>query len=196
MPKSPHPPHVSNSDPTFPVSDPPRSSPTSLSQAIMLFLNGDTIPHIFITIIHYALPSEDHTVQKLLLLYLEIIDKTNSKGKVLSEMILICQNLCNNLRFLCRLNEFEIIELLIPSILANLEHRHPFVRRNVVLAIMLVPVAAEGDVVGQRTGREWRRGRWVKGRRPCDTNVAATSALNGSMDEKCNKCIILKYNSN
>ncbi|RXI09785.1 hypothetical protein DVH24_021192 [Malus domestica] len=126
MPKSPHPPHVSNSDPTFPVSDLPRSSPTSLSQAIMFFLNGDTIPHIFITIIHYALPSEDHTVQKLLLLYLEIIDKTNSKGSPI-EMILICQTSATT----------SIIELLIPSILANLEHRHPFVS-GIGPAIMLV----------------------------------------------------------
>ncbi|XP_050101891.1 coatomer subunit beta-1-like [Malus sylvestris] len=131
----------------------------ALKKAIMLLLNGDTIPHLFITIIRYVLPSEDHTVQKLLLLYLEIIDKTDSKGKVLPEMILICQNLRNNLqspneyirgvtlRFLCRLNESEIIEPLIPSILANLEHRHPFVRRNAVLAIMSVYRLPQGETL-------------------------------------------------
>lgn len=103
-----------------------------------------------ITIVQYVLPSEDHTVQKLLLLYLEIIDKTDNKGRVLPEMILICQNLRNNLqhpneyirgvtlRFLCRLNEAEIIEPLIPSVLANLEHRHPFIRRNAILAVMSI----------------------------------------------------------
>ncbi|XP_050384402.1 coatomer subunit beta-1-like isoform X2 [Argentina anserina] len=129
----------------------------ALKQAIMLLLNGDTIPHLFITIIRYVLPSEDHTVQKLLLLYLEIIDKTDSRGKVLPEMILICQNLRNNLqspneyirgvtlRFLCRLNESEIIEPLIPSILANLEHRHPFVRRNAVSAVMSVYRLPHGE---------------------------------------------------
>ncbi|KAK9924016.1 hypothetical protein M0R45_032406 [Rubus argutus] len=129
----------------------------ALKQAIMLLLNGDTIPQLFITIIRYVLPSEDHTVQKLLLLYLEIIDKTDSRGKVLPEMILICQNLRNNLqspneyirgvtlRFLCRLNESEIVEPLIPSILANLEHRHPFVRRNAVSAIMYVYRLPQGE---------------------------------------------------
>ena len=62
-------------------------------------------------------------------------------------MILICQNLRNSLqhpneyirgvtlRFLCRIREEEILEPLVPSILANLEHRHSYVRRNAVLAI-------------------------------------------------------------
>ncbi|KAI4325199.1 hypothetical protein MLD38_030617 [Melastoma candidum] len=120
----------------------------SMKKAIMLLLNGETIPQLFITIIRYVLPSEDHTIQKLLLLYLEIIDKVDPRGKVLPEMILICQNLRNNLqhpneyirgvtlRFLCRISETEIIEPLIPSILSNLEHRHPFVRRNAILAVM------------------------------------------------------------
>lgn len=129
----------------------------ALKKAIMLLLNGESIPQLFITIIRYVLPSEDHTVQKLLLLYLEIIDKTDSRGKVLPEMILICQNLRNNLqhpneyirgvtlRFLCRLNESEIVEPLIPSILANLDHRHPFVRRNAVLAVMSVYKLPHGE---------------------------------------------------
>ncbi|XP_027344651.1 coatomer subunit beta-1-like [Abrus precatorius] len=129
----------------------------ALKKAIMLLLNGESIPQLFITIIRYVLPSEDHTIQKLLLLYLEIIDKTDSRGKVLPEMILICQNLRNNLqhpneyirgvtlRFLCRLNESEIIEPLIPSILSNLEHRHPFVRRNAVLAVMSVYKLPQGE---------------------------------------------------
>ncbi|KAK4267700.1 hypothetical protein QN277_024446 [Acacia crassicarpa] len=131
----------------------------AMKKAIMLLLNGDTIPQLFITIIRYVLPSEDHTVQKLLLLYLEIIEKTDSKGKVLPEMILICQNLRNNLqhpneyirgvtlRFLCRLNETEIIEPLIPSILSNLEHRHPFVRRNAVLAVMALYKLPQGELL-------------------------------------------------
>ncbi|KAK1275706.1 Coatomer subunit beta-1 [Acorus gramineus] len=122
----------------------------ALKKAIMLLHNGETIPQLFITIIRYVLTSEDHTIQKLLLLYLEIVDKTDAKGRLLPEMILICQNLRNNLqhpneyirgvtlRFLCRLSETELIEPLIPSVLQCLEHRHPFVRRNAVLAIMSI----------------------------------------------------------
>ncbi|CAA0814353.1 Coatomer subunit beta-1, partial [Striga hermonthica] len=129
----------------------------AMKNAIMLLLNGETLPQLFITIVRYVLPSEDHTVQKLLLLYLEIIDKTDGKGRVLPEMILICQNLRNNLqhpneyirgvtlRFLCRLNEVEIIEPLIPSIMSNLEHRHPYVRRNAILAVMSIYKLPQGE---------------------------------------------------
>ncbi|KAL0298457.1 UNVERIFIED_CONTAM: Coatomer subunit beta-1 [Sesamum calycinum] len=129
----------------------------AMKNAIMLLLNGETLPQLFITIVRYVLPSEDHTVQKLLLLYLEIIDKTDGKGRVLPEMILICQNLRNNLqhpneyirgvtlRFLCRLNEVEIIEPLIPSIISNLEHRHPYVRRNAILAVMTIYKLPQGE---------------------------------------------------
>eukprot|EP00850_Spirogloea_muscicola_P011156 SM000068S20588 [mRNA] locus=s68:311782:317687:- [translate_table: standard] len=70
----------------------------AMKKAIMLLLNGEHLPTLFITIVRYVLPSEDHTVQKLLLLYLEIIDKTDAQGKILPEMILICQNLRNNLQ--------------------------------------------------------------------------------------------------
>ncbi|CAA2999016.1 coatomer subunit beta-1-like [Olea europaea subsp. europaea] len=129
----------------------------AMKNAVMLLLNGETLPHLFITIVRYVLPSEDHTVQKLLLLYLEIIDKTDGKGRVLPEMILICQNLRNNLqhpneyirgvtlRFLCRLNEVEIIEPLIPSIMSNLEHRHPYVRKNAILAVMSIYKLPQGE---------------------------------------------------
>ncbi|KAL2249168.1 coatomer subunit beta-1 [Sesamum indicum] len=129
----------------------------AMKNAIMLLLNGETLPQLFITIVRYVLPSEDHTIQKLLLLYLEIIDKTDGKGRVLPEMILICQNLRNNLqhpneyirgvtlRFLCRLNEVEIIEPLIPSIMSNLEHRHPFVRRQAILAVMSIYKLPQGE---------------------------------------------------
>ncbi|XWS26104.1 hypothetical protein CRYUN_Cryun26dG0002000 [Craigia yunnanensis] len=129
----------------------------AMRKAIMLLLNGETLPQLFIIIVRYVLPSEDHTIQKLLLLYLEIIEKTDAKGKVLPEMILICQNLRNNLqhpneyirgvtlRFLCRLNETEIIEPLIPSVLQNLEHRHPFIRRNAILAVMSIFKLPQGE---------------------------------------------------
>ncbi|KAJ0464405.1 putative clathrin/coatomer adaptor, adaptin-like, coatomer beta subunit, armadillo-like helical [Helianthus annuus] len=129
----------------------------AMKKANMLVLNGETIPQLFITIIRYILPSEDHTVQKLLLLYLENIEKTDSKGKILPEMILICQNLRNNLqhpneyirgvtlRFLCRICETEIIEPLIPSVLANLEHRNPYVRRNAILAVNAIYKLPQGD---------------------------------------------------
>ena len=75
--------------------------------------------------------------------------------------ILICQNLRNNLqhpneyirgvtlRFWCRIREEEILEPLIPSVLANLEHRHSYVRRNAVLAVNAVYKLPKGELLLQ-----------------------------------------------
>jgi coatomer subunit beta len=43
---------------------------TAMKKAVMAILNGEQLPQLFITIVRYVLPSEDHAVQKLLLLYL------------------------------------------------------------------------------------------------------------------------------
>ncbi|GLI63658.1 hypothetical protein VaNZ11_006695 [Volvox africanus] len=131
----------------------------AMKKAVSLLLAGEQLPQLFITIVRYVLPSEDHTVQKLLLLYLEAIEKTDATGKLLPEMILICQNLRNNLqhpneyirgvtlRFLCRIKEEEILDPLIPSILSNLEHRHSYVRRNAVLAINSIYKLPKGELL-------------------------------------------------
>jgi hypothetical protein len=42
----------------------------AMQKAVTLLLNGEQLPQLFITIVRYVLPSEDHAVQKLLLLYL------------------------------------------------------------------------------------------------------------------------------
>ncbi|KAM0829148.1 hypothetical protein ACQ4PT_067056 [Festuca glaucescens] len=131
----------------------------AMKRAVMLLLNGETLPKLFITVVRYVLPSEDHTIQKLLLLYLEIIDKRDPAGRVLPEMILVCQNLHRNLRhpneyirsvtlrFRCRLSEREILEPLVPSILENLEHRHHFVRRHALWAISAIYRLRHGDQI-------------------------------------------------
>lgn len=81
------------------------------------------------------------------MLYWEIVPKYSGDGKLLPEMILVCNALRNDLnspneyirgcmlRFLCKLKDFEILEPLIPSIKSALEHRHSYVRRNAALAI-------------------------------------------------------------
>ena len=69
---------------------------------------------------------------------------------MLHEMILVCNAMKNNLthaneyirgstlRFLCKIKEPEILESLIPSITANLEHRHSYVRKNAVLTVFAI----------------------------------------------------------
>lgn len=44
----------------------------------------------------------------------------------------------STLRFLCKLKEPELLEPLMPTIQACLEHRHSYVRRNAVLAIFTI----------------------------------------------------------
>ena len=48
----------------------PAAKVQAMQKAIMMLLNGEQLPGMFITILQYVLPSEDHTIQKLLLLYL------------------------------------------------------------------------------------------------------------------------------
>ena len=139
----------------------PEAKAEAMKKAIAILLSGEQMPQIFITIVRFVLPSDDKYVQKLLLLYMEIIEKTDASGKLLPEMILICQNLRNNLqhpneflrgatlRFLCRINEAEILEPLIPSIVACLEHRHSFVRRNAVLCMDRIYQMPGGDILLQ-----------------------------------------------
>lgn len=42
----------------------------ALQKAVAALLAGEQLPALFITIVRYVLPSENHQVQKLLLLYL------------------------------------------------------------------------------------------------------------------------------
>ena len=49
-----------------------------MQKAITAILAGEQFPSIFITIVRYVLPSENHLVQKLLLLYLVRTDGCRS----------------------------------------------------------------------------------------------------------------------
>jgi coatomer subunit beta len=81
------------------------------------------------------------------MLYWEIVPKYNTDGKLMPEMILVCNALRNDLtspnefirgcmlRFLCKLKEPELLEPLIPVVKQALEHRHSYVRRNAALAV-------------------------------------------------------------
>ena len=95
----------------------------------------------------FCITQDDHQIKKLLMIYWEIVPKYAADGKLLPEMILVCNALRNDLispneyirgcmlRFLCKLKEIEILEPLIPSVKVALEHRHSYVRRNAALAV-------------------------------------------------------------
>ncbi|KTG31714.1 hypothetical protein cypCar_00009979 [Cyprinus carpio] len=122
----------------------------ALKKVIIMILNGEKLPGLLMTIIRFVLPLQDHTIKKLLLVFWEIVPKTTPDGKLLQEMILVCDAYRKDLqhpnefirgstlRFLCKLKESELLEPLMPAIRACLEHRHSYVRRNAVLAIYTI----------------------------------------------------------
>ncbi|KAL3279134.1 hypothetical protein HHI36_016648 [Cryptolaemus montrouzieri] len=123
----------------------------ALKKTIHMILAGERLPPgLLMIIIRYVLPLQDHTAKKLLLIFWEIVPKTTPDGKLLQEMILVCDAYRKDLqhpneflrgstlRFLCKLKEAELLEPLMPSIRSCLEHRHSYVRRNAVLAIFTI----------------------------------------------------------
>ncbi len=121
-----------------------------------MILNGEKFPpNMLMFVIRYLLPSNDHQIKKLLLIFWEIVPKRGPDGKLLHEMILVCDAYRKDLqhpnefirgstlRFLCKLKEPELLEPLLPTIRTCLEHRHSYVRRNAVLAIFKIYVNFE-----------------------------------------------------
>ena len=119
----------------------------TLKTIIRLMLNGEQLGSLLMKVIQYVVPSDDKPLKKLLYLYLEAVEKRSPDGNLLPEMILICNMIRNDLnhpnefvrgsalRFLSRMKEKDILEPLVSSLKANLEHRQSYVRRNAVLSI-------------------------------------------------------------
>jgi coatomer subunit beta len=61
----------------------------ALKNVILLLLNGELLPQLLMTIIRFVMPLDDHEIKKLILVYLETVEKTNADGKLLPEMILV-----------------------------------------------------------------------------------------------------------
>lgn len=95
----------------------------------MLSSGSSTVNSLLMTIIRFVMPNQKNKLlKKLVLLYFEMIPKVDGEGRLLSEMILVCNALRSELehpneyvrgvtlRFLCRIKEAEIIEPLDRSI--------------------------------------------------------------------------------
>uniref|UniRef100_A0A915LS07 Coatomer subunit beta n=1 Tax=Meloidogyne javanica TaxID=6303 RepID=A0A915LS07_MELJA len=123
----------------------------ALKKLILMIQSGEKISQsLMMYVIRFCLPSTDHFLKKLLLHFWEVLPKTNQDGKLLQEMILVCDAYRKDLlhpneyvrgstlRFLCKLREPELLEPLMPSILKCLEHKHSYVRRNAILALFTI----------------------------------------------------------
>ena len=60
----------------------------ALKAVITLTINGEN-PAVVMHIIRFILPSRNHTLKKLSLLYLEAVEKVDAAGKLKPEMILV-----------------------------------------------------------------------------------------------------------
>jgi coatomer subunit beta len=105
---------------------------------------------MLMTVIRFILPQKEKRLKKLLLFYYEVCPKFNENGQLREEVILMTNAIQNDLkhpnefirgstlRFLTKLPEAELLEPLVPAARACLEHRHSFVRKNAVFAIMQI----------------------------------------------------------
>ncbi|BGP38302.1 coatomer subunit beta [Rhodotorula kratochvilovae] len=122
----------------------------TLRRIIVSTLNGQPQPTLLMPIIQFVLPSKSKQIKKLLHFYWEICPKLDENGKLKQEMILVCNAIRNDLqhpneyirgatlRFLQKIREPELLEPLIPTCRACLEHRHSYVRKNAVMAVFQI----------------------------------------------------------
>jgi coatomer subunit beta len=113
-------------------------------------LNGEGLNSLLMHVIRFVMPSKNKALKKLCVLYWEICQKRQPDGTPRPEMVLVCNALRNDLispnefvrgqclRFLCKLKEEDLLEPLVPSVRQCLDHKHPYVRKNAVLAIFSI----------------------------------------------------------
>ncbi|EEB08830.1 coatomer beta subunit [Schizosaccharomyces japonicus yFS275] len=123
---------------------------SAMKTILRIIINGDPLSSILMHVIRYVMPSKNKELKKLLFYYWEVCPKYNSDGTMKQEMILACNSLRNELqhpneyirgatlRFLCKLKEPELLEPLIPTVRQCLEHRHAYVRKNAILAVLRI----------------------------------------------------------
>lgn len=152
----------------------------AVKKLILMIQSGEKVSQTQIMfVIRFCLPTSDHYLKKLLLIFWEVVPKVSfqnscwisnrvcldfrgwktaswndfglrcvSKRSPTSERVYSRIDSSVHFfhkskhvflfRFLCKLKEPELLEPLVPSIRKCLEHRHPYVRRNAILAIFTI----------------------------------------------------------
>lgn len=123
---------------------------STMKQILVVMLEGNPLPELLMHIIRFVMPSKDKKLKKLLYFYWEIVPKLDNDGKLRHEMILVCNAIQhdlqhpneyirgNTLRFLTKLKEAELLEQMVPSVLACLDYRHAYVRKYAILAVLSI----------------------------------------------------------
>jgi len=76
-----------------------RTKTEALKKVIQMMLNGEKMQSLLMTVIRFVMPLQDHTIKKMLLVFWEVVPKYTADGKMLHEMILVCdayRKVCNN----------------------------------------------------------------------------------------------------
>ncbi|CAB4255039.1 similar to Saccharomyces cerevisiae YDR238C SEC26 Essential beta-coat protein of the COPI coatomer, involved in ER-to-Golgi protein trafficking and maintenance of normal ER morphology [Maudiozyma barnettii] len=122
----------------------------AMKHILVMMLDGNPLPELLMHIIRFVMPSKNKKLKKLLYFYWEIVPKMDEEGKLRHEMILVCNAIQhdlqhpneyirgNTLRFLTKLNEPELLEQMVPSVLTCLEYRHAYVRKYAILAVQSI----------------------------------------------------------
>ncbi|KAJ3826913.1 coatomer protein [Lentinula raphanica] len=115
----------------------------ALRKIVVSTINGNPQPSLMMPIIQFVMPSRNKQLKKLLHFYWEVCPKYDENGKLKQEMILVQHPneyiRGATLRFLQKIaNENELLEPLIPTCRACLEHRHSYVRKNAVFALFSI----------------------------------------------------------
>ncbi len=133
---------------------------TALQQLIKLIISDESFPRMMMPVLQHLVPSDDHEIKKLMLLYWEAVDKLKSDGSVKDELMLSCNNLRKDLlhanefirgktmRLVAKLMYRPILEPLLQAVIENVTHRHCYVRRNAVACLMSVFLAFGGEMLG------------------------------------------------
>jgi vesicle coat complex subunit len=76
-----------------------------------MIVSGERLPGLLMTIIRFVLPLQDHMIKKLLLIFWEIVPKTTPDGKLMQEMILVCDSYRKVDSFYSRCETYVILEI-------------------------------------------------------------------------------------
>ena len=119
----------------------------AMKQILSFELNNQNELDIMMNIIRYILPSNNHEIKRLFLLYLSSIKRVDENGKLLPELILVINGLLQDLnhpneyirmltlKFIMNVKEKEFIQPLANSVVMSYESNSSIVRKHCYSAI-------------------------------------------------------------
>ncbi len=108
----------------------------AMQELVLFLLHGGSAPQLLVPVIRFVMPHKSHKLKKLVLLYLEVVDKRDERTVADGTMLLVCNALLRDLqypneyvrgsamRFLCTLKEPDLLIPLVESVVQNLSHKY------------------------------------------------------------------------